>query len=679
MSQRRNSEIEGDVAIGRNLTVGGNGIVRGSATVGGNLRVDGWLDAPNVKGPAKGMFRSEPLLKERYPRPQRGWWALVGDTLPALLYIAESDGWVNTGKRAGNPEIEMEQYNEAVSRLDGRISALDDRLAALTSSKGAAGGLATLDGYGFLTLAQQRPALLDFYCKDDFSGYPTGIRRVDLRENPAGVLAVGYTADDCIVYDVATTRFCHRRVAEGVVEFRNRWEGCEAWGDLGDSGVKPEEGRLYYCNPERRVYAFSRNYGRNTHNFAPVEAMTDELQELTEGLEDANVEIRRSADSLSALQRSFDSLKAAAIVADSAGMLPLGQQRPALMDFYCKDDFSNNYSHEFLSPDDFATRLDLRTATEHFYPEEVLYTEDNCIVYDVATTRFCHRKRYREKVLNYYPERYRTVTEFRNRWVGCEAWGNLGNDGVAPDSGRAYFCNPEQQVYVFARNYGFTTSRFEPVQAMAARLAELAARINASLNPDSAGFLPLAQQRPALMDFYCKDDFKSYPPDPLPDEDFAMRIDLRTATEENYPEEVLYTPENCIVYDAASTRFCHRKIYQQRVPNLFPPRFQMVTEFRNRWIGCEAWGDLGDNGVKPDEGRLYYCNRDNTLYPFARNYGYNTHSFGPVNAGAVSAALLVNDREASDLVEDVFNPKPTAAAFLMSDKEASALVDGIFD
>ncbi|MDE5642941.1 MAG: hypothetical protein K2I56_05570 [Muribaculaceae bacterium] len=369
------------------------------------------------------------------------------------------------------------------------------------------------------------------------------------------------------------------------------------------------------------------------------------LANLLEAVPDSTGDVARlrtsldaTAASLATLQRSFDSHKASAIVADSAGFLPLTQQRPALMDFYCKDDF-NEHSHAPAAAA-YAVRLDLRKPTEANFPEEVLYTPDNCIVYDVATTRFCHRKTWQYSANGMT----HTVTEFRNRWVGCEAWGELGDDGVKPDNGRAYFCNPEQQVYVFARNYGITTSRFEPIQAMAAQLAELAAKVNASLNPDSAGFLPLAQQRPALMDFYCKDDFNMYSPGFTPTEDIARRLDLRNATETNYPEEVLYTPENCIVYDMASTRFCHRKIVQEKVPGYNPDIYRTVTEFRNRWVGCEAWGDLGDDGVKPDEGRLYYCNRNNMLYPFARNYGYNTYSFAPVaGAPAGTAATLEDD------------------------------------
>ena len=153
-----------------------------------------------------------------------------------------------------------------------------------------------------------------------------------------------------------------------------------------------------------------------------------------------------------------------------------------------------------------------------------------------------------------------------------------------------------------------------------------------AVTADSAGFLPLAQQRPALMDFYCKEDFSTILNMPL-------RLDLRVPTEANYPEDVLYTRENCIVYDVASTRFCHRKYNKIPIPNTYPQQYRTVIEFRNRWIGCEAWGELGESGAVPDAGRLYFCNRYNDIYVFARNYGYETFRFEPVGSGARAATL----------------------------------------
>lgn len=115
MSSIPTKQIDGDVAVGRNVSAGGNATVRGSATIGHNLKVLGWLDAPNIKGPNKGVFTDYDKLQESYPHPQNGWYALVGTTLPAMLYVTGSDDkgrkiWVPTGEMAGNPTVEFEQF-----------------------------------------------------------------------------------------------------------------------------------------------------------------------------------------------------------------------------------------------------------------------------------------------------------------------------------------------------------------------------------------------------------------------------------------------------------------------------------------------------------------------------------------------------------------------------------------
>ena len=123
-------QIDGDVAVGRNITVGGKTTVRGSATIGHNLKVEGWLDAPNVKGPNKGLFKTPLQLRAAYPHPHEGWWALVGDTLPAQLYMADGGAWVGqtnangTPILAGNPTVDSAEYMEAVEEMTGDLEAV---------------------------------------------------------------------------------------------------------------------------------------------------------------------------------------------------------------------------------------------------------------------------------------------------------------------------------------------------------------------------------------------------------------------------------------------------------------------------------------------------------------------------------------------------------------------------
>ena len=57
MSSIPTKQIDGDVAVGRDVNIGGKATIRGSAKVGHNLTVDGWLEAKNIKGPNKGLFK----------------------------------------------------------------------------------------------------------------------------------------------------------------------------------------------------------------------------------------------------------------------------------------------------------------------------------------------------------------------------------------------------------------------------------------------------------------------------------------------------------------------------------------------------------------------------------------------------------------------------------------------
>lgn len=130
MSSIPTKQIDGDVAVGRNVSIGGKATIRGSASIGHNLKVEGWLDAPNVKGPNKGLFKTAVQLREAYPNPHEGWWALVGDTLPAHVYMANGGAWVaqnnadGTPKLAGNPTVDSSEYMEAVEQMTGDLEAV---------------------------------------------------------------------------------------------------------------------------------------------------------------------------------------------------------------------------------------------------------------------------------------------------------------------------------------------------------------------------------------------------------------------------------------------------------------------------------------------------------------------------------------------------------------------------
>ena len=80
-----NYHIDGDIACGGNSTVGRDLKVQGKSTLKGDVKIEGWLDAENIKTPCKGLFSTSDELKKAYPNPMEGWYALVGENIPATI------------------------------------------------------------------------------------------------------------------------------------------------------------------------------------------------------------------------------------------------------------------------------------------------------------------------------------------------------------------------------------------------------------------------------------------------------------------------------------------------------------------------------------------------------------------------------------------------------------------
>lgn len=127
MSSIKTTQIDGDVSVGRNVAAGGKLDVAGSATIGHNLKVDGWLEAPNIKGANKGVFLTVQALREAYPNPHDGWMAGVGASTPFTAYIGNGGDWVATG---GTIEVtvDMSQYTEGVEQLQEDIDEVAARV-----------------------------------------------------------------------------------------------------------------------------------------------------------------------------------------------------------------------------------------------------------------------------------------------------------------------------------------------------------------------------------------------------------------------------------------------------------------------------------------------------------------------------------------------------------------------
>ena len=133
MGSIRTTQIDGDISVGRNVSLGGKADIAGSASIGHNLTVKGWLDAPNIKGANKGVFLTLSALREAYPNPHDGWFAGVGASTPFTAYMGNGGDWVATG---GTIEVtvDMTAYTEGVAQLQEDIDGVKADVAANRSS-----------------------------------------------------------------------------------------------------------------------------------------------------------------------------------------------------------------------------------------------------------------------------------------------------------------------------------------------------------------------------------------------------------------------------------------------------------------------------------------------------------------------------------------------------------------
>ena len=139
-----NVAYTGDVSVGHDFTVGGDVEVRGGSVFGHDVTIKGWLDARNIKHPCKGMYASVENLKAAYPSPLPGWFALVGDTLPADVYRAWDGEWEKTTEKSGVFDVELNVFQDDITSLKNKDKELEDNklnktdvIDNLTSSDGA--------------------------------------------------------------------------------------------------------------------------------------------------------------------------------------------------------------------------------------------------------------------------------------------------------------------------------------------------------------------------------------------------------------------------------------------------------------------------------------------------------------------------------------------------------------
>lgn len=137
MSSVKTTQLDGDVSVGRNTSIGGNITIQGGGRVKGTLVIDGWLDAKNIKGSNKGIFTTAEKLREAFPRPHDGWWAIVGKTLPSPIYVGDGGEWVATGESGGTPTLEdpnntlQQVIDDTKNKVNEVKQAVENMVAAL--------------------------------------------------------------------------------------------------------------------------------------------------------------------------------------------------------------------------------------------------------------------------------------------------------------------------------------------------------------------------------------------------------------------------------------------------------------------------------------------------------------------------------------------------------------------
>lgn len=140
MSSIPTKQIDGDVSVGRDVNIGGKTTIRGSVKVGHNLTIEGWLEAKNIKGPNKGLFKTAAQLREAYPNPHKGWWALVtiegsvaSDHL-GQLYVVDGGTWVAQVDSNGNPLLRGNPTVDSTKYFDAYIETLKPWLGGTLGS-----------------------------------------------------------------------------------------------------------------------------------------------------------------------------------------------------------------------------------------------------------------------------------------------------------------------------------------------------------------------------------------------------------------------------------------------------------------------------------------------------------------------------------------------------------------
>lgn len=133
----------------------------GDVNIQNDLTVAGYIRAKGIKQPCLGLFLSEDSLTAKWPDPEVGMWALVGDEFPATVYVCETEGeWTETQATGGPDDVDLTNY-VTVSEHESDIATLVPKsdIADNTNTNNAAKVLSARQGY----LMNQRLESIETY------------------------------------------------------------------------------------------------------------------------------------------------------------------------------------------------------------------------------------------------------------------------------------------------------------------------------------------------------------------------------------------------------------------------------------------------------------------------------------------------------------------------------------
>lgn len=258
------NEIKGDAIISRDLTLGGGVLANGSSTFRKNLRVEGWLDAPNLRGACKGLFATEEKLNDMYPNPEDGMWAMVGETIPAYVYMAENGEWVDTGNLTDGIDVNIHDSDIVVN--------IDELREYIESVEGALASEASTRDKNDTTLQRSitdvsrnlvEEGTLRASADDDIRKSIANIflpfeEVVDIEQSK--IQSIGATLSGTIVFNQATKTFIYKAKSATSVNYTYYNTGAELetgeYGTVSTSyGYTPFEDKMY--NTTNAIYQWN--------------------------------------------------------------------------------------------------------------------------------------------------------------------------------------------------------------------------------------------------------------------------------------------------------------------------------------------------------------------------------------------------------------------------------------